>query len=314
MTDIDAGTPTSQELTLQTEDLHEIHIRLFAPQGEVRGVIQIIHGLGEHAGRYKRFADAANIRGFAVVAYDQRGHGDHDPENRGYFGARDGWNLLVSDALCVHEFAKEQFPGKPQILMGHSMGSFVAQSFAMHHGSRIDALILSGSTWTGRLEAMAANLLARIECWRVGAHRTSKLLDKLGYSNFNRRFEPARTEYDWLSHDDTEVDRYAEDPRCGGPYTAGAWRDLTGGLYEIGSDLQISRIPTDLPILISGGELDPVGGERKMGKLALHYAQTSHGRLKVKIYPGGRHEMLNEVNRDQVTADWLDWIEQNAAA
>lgn len=311
MTDFSAAEPAAKTLTLETEDLHRIPVWVYAPQPDVRGIIQVLHGLGEHSRRYARFAGVANARGYAVVCHDHRGHGGHDPENRGYFAPADGWNRLVSDALCVHEFAADRFPGQPHTLLGHSMGSYLAQSFAMHHGARLNALLLSGSTWYGRAQPVFANLLARAECWRVGEHRHSALLDKLGFANFNRRFEPARTEFDWLSHDDEEVDKYAADPNCGGPFTAGLWRDVTGGLYEISSDMQLARVPTDLPILITGGELDPLGGERGMGKLALHYAQTSHSRLSVKIYPGGRHEMLNEVNRDQVTADWLDWIDRS---
>jgi alpha-beta hydrolase superfamily lysophospholipase len=112
-----------------------------------------------------------------------------------------------------------------------------------------------------------------------------------------------------VSRDEAEVDAYIDDPLCGGPFTTGLWRDLTGGLMALASDDNIVRIPSDLPILISGGSVDPVGGEKKLGSLALHYAQTHHGRMKVKIYADGRHEMLNEINRDEVTADWLDWIE-----
>ena len=181
----------------------------------------------------------------------------------------------------------------------------------MHYGGLLDALLLSASTWPSRIESRAGNMLARIECWRLGAHRHSALLDKLGFGDFNKPFEPARTRLDWLSRDPDEVDAYIADPLCGGPYTAGLWRDLSGGLFKIASDVEIGRVPSDLPILITGGEKDPVGGERGMGQLALHYAQTSHSRLTVKIYPDGRHEMLNEINRDQVTADWLNWIEEH---
>ena len=113
---------------------------------------------------------------------------------------------------------------------------------------------------------------------------------------------------DWLSRDEAEVDKYVADSLCGGPYSCGLWQDLIGGLFYVSSDRAVSHIPADLPILITGGESDPVGGDKGMTKLAMHYAQTSHQRLSVKIYPGGRHEMLNEINRDEVTADWLNWV------
>jgi alpha-beta hydrolase superfamily lysophospholipase len=153
-----------------------------------------------------------------------------------------------------------------------------------------------------------AAALAKIEGWRLGAHRNSALLQRLGFSDFNKPFDPARTTSDWLSRDAAEVDAYIADPLCGGPYSAQLWSDLTAGLFGISSDAALRRIQTDLPILITGGELDPVGGDKGMGKLAMHYAQSGHNRLKVKIYPQGRHEMLNDIVRDEVTRDWIDWI------
>ena len=299
-----------ESLVLKAEDAHEIRACAFPAEGEPRAVIQLFHGLGEYATRYARFAEAANQRGFTIVSHDHRGHGGHDPANQGYFSARDGFSKLVSDGLVVHNFVMERFANKPVILLGHSMGSYVAQAFTMHHGDRLSALLLSASTYPSRIQVSMGRLLARFECWRLGAHRHSALLDKLGFGDFNRRFEPARTELDWISRDEAEVDAYIADPLCGGPYTAGLWRDLTGGLLQLASDHEISRIPRELPILITGGSDDPVGGEKGMGELALRYAQTSHSRLTVKIYPGGRHEMLNETNRDEVTRDWLDWCER----
>ena len=298
-----------ERLVLKAADAHEIHVCKFAADAAPRAVIQVFHGLGEYAARYARFATAANGRGYAVVAHDHRGHGGHDTSNRGYFSARRGFSKVVHDGLVVHEWLARQFEGLPVILLGHSMGSYVAQAFAMHHGDRLNGMLLSASTFAPRLKLSAGRLLARLECWRLGAHRHSALLDKLGFGDFNRRFEPARTELDWLSRDDAEVDAYIADPLCGGPYTAGLWRDLTDGLYRITSDLEISRVPLELPMLISGGSDDPVGGDDGLAELALRYAQTSHSRMTVKIYAGGRHEMLNETNRDEVTRDWLDWMD-----
>jgi alpha-beta hydrolase superfamily lysophospholipase len=188
------------------------------------------------------------------------------------------------------------------------MGSFVAQSFAMHYGAKLSGLLLSASTWPSRLQSFPGVMLARLEALRIGKRGTSTLLDKLGFGNFNKCFKSPRTELDWLSRDEQEVDAYIADPLCGGPYTCGLWIDLLGGLFSIGSDNALGRIPGDLPILITGGADDPVGGERGMTKLAMHYAQTGHSRMSLKLYAGGRHEMLNETNRDEVTTDWLDWI------
>ena len=144
--------------------------------------------------------------------------------------------------------------------------------------------------------------------WKSGTGACSPLLDKIGFGDFNKRFEPARTELDWLSRDPAEVDKYVADPLCGGPYTIGLWLDLLGGLRSIATDDALRDIPADLPILITGGADDPVGGARGMQQLAARYTDTGHHQLETKIYPGGRHEMLNETNRDEFTADLLRWI------
>jgi alpha-beta hydrolase superfamily lysophospholipase len=152
-------------------------------------------------------------------------------------------------------------------------------------------------------------IIARIEAWRKGLQAYSPLLNKIGFEDFNNKFEPARTELDWLSRDPDEVDKYIADPLCGGPYTIGLWNDLLGGLRAIASNRALQDIPGNLPILITGGADDPVGGAHGMQQLSARYAETGHRRLATKIYPGGRHEMLNETNRDEFTADLLRWIE-----
>jgi alpha-beta hydrolase superfamily lysophospholipase len=292
---------------LAAADGHDIHAQLWTPEGQASCIIQILHGLGEHSDRYARFAAKAVERGFTVCIHDHRGHGSHCGE-LGHFAGSGGWQKVVSDAELVNDFVQQQFAGTPIVLLGHSMGSYIAQTFAMQYGARLSGLILSASTWPSRLRLAPAKLLARFEALRLGIRGKSKLLDKLGFGDFNKPFEPARTIRDWLSRDEAEVDKYVSDPLCGGPYSNGLWLDLLGGLFDLASDTAVSRVPLDLPILITGGEHDPVGGDKGMTSLALHYEQTSHPIVKVKIYAEGRHEMLNETNRDEVTADWLDWV------
>ena len=300
---------TNATVTLKAHDQANIDCRFWLPaQADGPATIQILHGLGEHADRYARFARAANERGYAVVAHNHRGHGAH-AVRRGSFGAKAGWDLLRADALTVREEIDRRFEARPVVLLGHSMGSFLAQYFAMHHGSGLRAMVLSGSGWPSRLTVIPGHLLAWITASFKGRNKPSEFLDKLGFDGLNKRFEPARTGFDWLSRDTEEVDIYVNDPLCGGPYTAGLWVDFLSGLKTVASDRGLNRIPSDLPILITGGAEDPVGGDDGMGKLMLHYAQTLHSRLSLKIYPGGRHEMLNETNRDEVTRDWLDWVD-----
>ena len=301
-----------EEIVLAAEDGHQIHVQTWIPAGEPVGVLQLLHGLGEHIRRYERFAKAAAGRGYVVFGHDHRGHGLSAGE-RGYFADRDGWQRVVEDVRVVNDHIRKMHEPKPVIMVAHSMGSFIGEAFAMHYGARLQGLLLSGSSWPQRIQLLPGRLLAKLESFRVGKRGNSGLINALGFSAFNRRFRPVRTEMDWLSRDEAEVDKYVADPLCGGPFTCGLWLDFLGGLFELGSDHALTRIPADLPILITGGGADPVGGEKGMTKLAMHYMQTLHQRVKLKIYPDGRHEMLNEVNREQVTADWLDWIDQIAA-
>ena len=295
------------EARLDGDSGYTIRTYIYEPPADAVGVIQVLHGLGEHSRRYRRFAAAAAAQGYAVCVHDHRGHGEHS-RSPGYFGDRKGWELVVSDTKVVHDYLLERYAGKPLILLGHSMGSYVAQTFAMHYGAKLKGMILSASTWPRRLQLIPAMLIARFESLRYSRRGRSPLLHKLGFGNFNKPFNPARTELDWLSRDENEVDLYVNDPLCGGPYTCGLWIDLLGALYDLGSDHSLSRIGSDLPILITGGSDDPVGGEDGMTRLAMHYAQTSHSRVSLRIYEEGRHEMLNETNRDEVTRDWLQWI------
>ena len=293
---------------LITSDGHRIRVFSWLPESSDAGcVVHVLHGLGEHAGRYGRFALSCNANGIAVFAHNHRGHGDM-ARVPGHFADHDGWNLVISDALEVQARIRRQFANVPIVLVGHSMGSFIAQSFAMRHPENLAMLVLSASTFGKRSELRAANTLAR-GLALAGERARPKILNDLGFGAFNRAFRPARTEMDWLSRDEREVDKYLADPLCGGLFTAQLWTDLTGGLLEITSRGAIANIPQDLPVLILGGEQDPVGGRKGLNRLADAYRDTGHRDVTLNVYDGGRHEMLNEVNRDQVTSDILSWID-----
>jgi len=300
------------EIQLDARGGHEVPVYLWEPAGEPNAIIQVFHGLGEHSARYGRFADSATREGFVVCAHDHRGHGPR-AETIGFFAPRDGWNKLIADGKLVNDFLGGPYRGKPVVLLGHSMGSYIAQCYAMRHGDELAALALSGSTWPSRILIRFGRLLAHFEAWRLGKKGESPLLNKLGFGDFNRKFEPARTELDWLSRDQDEVDRYVADRLCGGPYSTGLWLDLLGGLLEVSKNANLRKIPPDLPILITGGADDPVGGESGMLKLMSHYQSTGHVTLGETIYADGRHEMFNEINRDEFTSDLLDWIASTLA-
>lgn len=295
---------------LEAADGQQILPTVWEPApGPPVAVVQLLHGLAEHLGRYERFAQAARDRGFAVVGHNHRGHGPHT-RTPGHLADRDGWNKVVSDALQVKAFARERWPDCPLVLFGHSMGSYIAQSAVAREPEGYAALVLSGSTWSARDKVRAGRWLARLMVTFSGGRHASPVLHKLGFESFNRRFEPARTEVDWLSSDPAEVDEYVADPLCGMPLSNRLWYDLLGGLLEVTSLDTLRRIPQELPILVTGGADDPVGGQRGMQGLKEAYEQSGHERVTLQVWQGGRHEMLNEVEREAFTEYVVAWMQR----
>lgn len=302
-----------ERFAIVAKDGHEIVTDYWRPAETVvmRGTVQILHGLGEHTARYHRSAHSCISRGLAVAAHNHRGHGDFcTSESLGHYADADGWNKVIGDVLTVKSELAIRHPDAPLIVFGHSMGSYIAQASVMRDPNGVTALILSATTFPNRSQLRSARLLSRFESWRHGGRYKSELLNQLGFGKFNDRFEPARTNLDWLSRDNDEVDRYIEDPACGGPYSNRLWFDLTGGLLEISTASAMRRIPGNLPILVVGGEADPVGGKTGLTRLANAYRECGHSDVELMIYKDGRHEMLNETNREEVTHDLLAWIDK----
>lgn len=297
--------------TLAAGDGHRIRVRCWSTPGEPKAVVQVLHGLAEHIGRYDRFAAACCARGIAVIGHDHRGHGaDCDVADLGHFADHDGWNKVVGDAIAVRRLGAATWPGARIVLLGHSMGSFIAQSALARAPEPTNALILSASTFSKGSQLRLGRLLARLLVLRSGGRHKSPLLNRLGIGSLNKRFAPNRTAFDWLSRDEAEVDRYIADPLCGFPVSDRLWHDLLGGMLEVMSLRSLRRIPPGLPVLVTGGENDPLGGWRGQGRLAEAFVNSGHAHVELKLYPGGRHEMLNETNRHEVTRNLLAWIEK----
>jgi len=289
----------------------DIHLYVWHPdEGASNGdAVQIVHGLGEHAARYRRLAGSLTDAGYLVVAHDQRGHGRTAEQGiPGHFADEAGWDRIIDDLERVRQEAKALRPEGRLILLGHSMGSYVAQSYVLRNPRSIDTLALSGSTFASRAQLRLFRIVAAIEKLRLGPAGRSNLLDKLSFGAFNKEFQPARTEFDWLSRDEAEVDAYVTDPLCGGQSTNQLWRDLTGGLLEISAVRALRQLPASLPVYILGGEKDPVGGAKGLTRLYDAYRQAGLSGTRLRLYPDGRHEMFNETNRDEVTADLLAWL------
>jgi alpha-beta hydrolase superfamily lysophospholipase len=302
-----------EELTLKGEDRHEIAAYRWRPEGKARGIVQISHGMAEHGARYERLAGALSAAGWAVYAHDHRGHGKsaRSDDDVGHFADRDGWRLVLSDLRAVRAYAREQEkPHLPLVLLGHSMGSFIATSDTIDVPGAIDALVLSGGTAGGGALVRLGTVAARAERLRQGRRGKSPLLFALSFGSFNKPFEPARTEFDWLSRDPVEVDLYVKDPRCGFRCTNQLWIDLADTLIELGKRERLARIPKDLPIRLIAGARDPVCDMGK-GVEAQHAQLESAGLTRVtkKLYADARHELFHEVNRDEVTEDLVAWLD-----
>ena len=287
----------------------ELYVRVWESENQPKAVLQIVHGMAEHIERYDRFARYLNQNSILVVGADNASHGKSISKDgiRGYFGAVHGWNSLIQDIQSVHSIIKQSYCDLPCILFGHSMGSFLARSYAARHGDDLDGFIFCGTA--GKNPALpVAKLLARCEIRKNGASTPSRLLDKLSFGAYNNAFEPNRTPFDWLSRDEAEVDKYVDDPACGFVFTAAGFRDLFDGLGEVSGPQWARRVPKR-PILLIAGDADPGGANGKGVKQVEAWLVQSGPRVKCILYPGARHELLNETNREQVSDDVRLFIE-----
>lgn len=303
-----------EELTLEAPDGHRIAARFRAADAEARGLVQVAHGLAEHCARYARFADALAAAGWAVVTHDHRGHGKSARSARelGHFADEDGWLRVREDLRQVRAAGRERVPEGPLVLFGHSMGSFISLSDQLDAPGSVDRLVLSGSNQGGGALVSAGLAAAKLERLRQGKRGKSKLLAFLSFGSFNKGFE-GRTEFDWLSRDEAEVDRYVADPWCGFDATNQLWIDLLEALLDNGRPERLRRIPPELPIYLLAGDRDPVSQGGK-GVRALERQLRDAGARDVtrRLYADARHEMLNETNRDEVVADLVAWLARGA--
>jgi alpha-beta hydrolase superfamily lysophospholipase len=290
-----------------------IHTYHWSPDYEVgRGIVHIIHGLSEHAGRYERLAEELTSEGYQVFAHDQRGHGltAGGVEDLGFVTDSKGWQHLVDDTIQLCATERKQFPQLPLYLFGHSMGTYVTQQIIYQSPALADAVILSGPNGDVGLLTQLGRLIARFERLRQGRRGRSDLINALSFGAFNREFSPNRTSYDWLSRDEEAVDSYIADPFCGFLATNQFWIDLLDAIIEIARPANRGLIRRDLPIYIFSGRNDPVN---KQGRGAEHLAEFYRAmgirNVSYRIYPKARHETLNELNRDEVIDHIIEWLD-----
>ena len=296
------------EFEFRGDDGESLLARRWLPEGRPRAVLQIAHGLAEHSGRYARLAAALNAASYGVYASDHRGHGPEAPAaDLGHFADEGGWEKVVGDLWTLNRLIAAEQPGTPIIFIGHSLGSFLGRGFIAEHSDALAGAALSGSSGKPPAIATLGRLIARAERLRLGKRGKSRLIFQMWFGDFNKPFRPARTAFDWLSRDEREVDAYVADPLCGFPFTTQLAIDVLDALPRVTGRENLARIRKDLPIYVFSGERDPVGANIK--GLIADLKAAGFAKLTTRLYPGARHETLNETNRDEVTRDLITWLD-----
>lgn len=300
----------------KASDGKSIYVRHWLPEGEPKALILVAHGMAEHGARYERFAEKLTQAGFAVWVPDHRGHGKTAAEGElGYLADKEGFRRVIDDLHEIAVQASTTCSGLPLFLFGHSMGSFLSQGYIGLYGQGLAGCVLSGTS--GPMPAallMGGKTVAAIGCLFRGRHALAPLADKMSFGSYNDAFKPTRTKFDWLSRDEAEVDKYVADPLCGFVCTYGFFKDFLDGLGFIHEPATMARIPTSLPVYLVAGGADPVGAASgAVEALAGIYRKSGMKDVEMKLYEGGRHEILNETNRTEVMADVLAWLEKRYA-
>jgi alpha-beta hydrolase superfamily lysophospholipase len=292
---------------LQAVDHVRVVYRRWVPEGETRAALQVVHGASEHSGRYGRLANALTERGIAVYAMDLRGHGrTAESSGVGRYGGS-GVDTVLHDVAGLNRVITDEHPGVPRFLLGHSIGSIVALAAAEKPGTDVAGLVLSGPLGVNPELGDAVTALEAAVTSGAG----DQAADILG--PMNQAFEPARTPYDWLSRDPAEVDAYIGDPLSGDdiPLTVAYVAEMFGLSVRAATPQGVAQLPDGLPVLLLSGQRDPVGGEEASQVNALADLMRDRGlQVEQHVYPDARHEVFNETNRDEVTADLLTWLDQ----
>jgi alpha-beta hydrolase superfamily lysophospholipase len=301
---------TRTTLTFVDPDGYEIFVYKWSPETSTKAAVQVAHGAAEHALRYERFAHFLNDAGFIVYGNDHRGHGKTAASlDKAGIAGDQGWNGMVNDAHQLTQIIKDENPGIPVFLFGHSMGSMIAQHYIQQWGDELQGVILSGTFGSLGDDTAGTAVMAEQMAQEHGATTPSVLFEGM-FSSFNEPFEPGKTGFEWLSRDDAEVQKYVDDPWCGFPFCNRLVADMFAGAQEMWTPENEARIPKDLPVLVVSGDKDPAGGFTASVQVLLdRYAEHGLANVTSKFYAGARHEILNETNRDEVHQDILDWLE-----
>ncbi len=292
----------------------KIHAVKWIPDVELPVCIfQIVHGMAEHIERYDEFAAFLAQKGILVVGDDHLGHGKSVPEGGtyGYFCKEDAAGVLVRDEHRLKKIMQEQYPGVPYLILGHSMGSFIVRNYLFNYGSGVSGAVIVGTGMQSKFTLLTARTVTAIQKLFFGPKHVGKFIDKASFGKYNERFSPARTNADWLSRNEENVDRYLADPMCGFVFTLNGFAALFQLIQNCYSAEKIEKMPKQLPILLLSGVDDPVGNYGKSIE-TVYQSYLEHGmqNVQMKLYEKDRHELLNEVDREQVYGEIYRWILQ----
>lgn len=297
------------------DEMHKLHGVRYSPEEgrEIRCVLQIVHGMAEYVERYEEFAEYLTERGYVVVGEDHLGHGKSVGKKGkfGYFCATDPATALVENVHRLREITQKIYSEVPYVLMGHSMGSFITRNYMFRHGEGLSGVIIMGTGMESFMTVKLAQGVAAVQRLFLGDRHISRLIDRMAFGRYNRKVEHPRTAFDWLSRDGSRVDRYLADPQCGFVFTVNGFRALFELISRLYSGKNLEQIPKRLPVCLVSGTGDPVGGYGVGVKKAYRSLRKAGMEdVTMKLYPEGRHELLNEINRDEVTQNLCRWLER----
>ncbi len=289
----------------------EIHGVEYTPIEEPVAVLQVSHGVTEYIERYTEFAEFLNANGIVVVGNDHLGHGKSIARGAApmYFGPEGSWDYAVKDLLQVYEITKSNYPEIPYYILGFSMGSFLVRKFLIDYPSKVDGAIIMGTGQADPISTLLGLLVAKSEAAKVGESNTSKGIENLTFGNYNKKFAPNKTKFDWLCSDEKSLAEYASDPLIGGPMSAGLFRELLNGMAYVSKQKNVEKMNKDIQVLFISGASDPVGNSGKgVRKAVRSFERAGMERVEMKLYDGLRHDLLHEVQKDEIYKDILNWI------
>ena len=294
---------------------NKIHAVRWMPDSQSRAVcvVQVVHGMAEYAERYEEFAQFMTDRGIVVTGEDHLGHGKSVGENGtyGYFCEQDPATVLVRDVHRLKKITQELYPGVPYVILGHSMGSFITRNYMYRYGSGIAAAVVMGTGMQPLAVLKISKAIARLQRVFCGPAHVSRLIDKLAFGSYNKRIGNARTPFDWLSRDAERVDRYIADPMCGFVFTVNGFSTLFELISRLYRRENLQQIPKNLPVYMVSGTGDPVGGYGKgVQKAYDSLREAGLENIELKLYEGGRHELMNETNRTEVMQGIYEWLKR----